>query len=309
MAARYYDPRFGRFTSTDPEQTTMSPYSYCLNNPVSLIDPTGHRAACAGGGYSINYARKDYDFLMYIRNHPWPQTPPTAYAFDVNDPITWLFAHLTGMEDIIMRRQLHWDLIQQAVLEKMVFEARKREEERRNEEAEALKKLWNDKISSVVTKEMLAADPLLEKLDLPIFLKLWFSMKNAITPEFISKTGSIPVGPFGLFTREISLGELFTRMLESYDIVYLASSTDWDQLGSFCYANPENSTSVVIALFEMNMLFQTGAWQNYAWEGLVHESMHLSYPRTFLGGNIETSGWFVSPSGYTEQFMKYNPFH
>ncbi len=44
MAARYYDPRFGRFTSPDPEPTTMSPYSYCLNNPVSLVDPTGHRS-------------------------------------------------------------------------------------------------------------------------------------------------------------------------------------------------------------------------------------------------------------------------
>ncbi len=50
----------------------MSPYSYCLNNPVSLIDPTGHRQGCAGGGYSINYARKDYNFMLYVKNSPAP---------------------------------------------------------------------------------------------------------------------------------------------------------------------------------------------------------------------------------------------
>ncbi|MBD3285949.1 hypothetical protein GF359_05665 [candidate division WOR-3 bacterium] len=48
MAARYYMPVIGRFLSCDPEHTTMSPYAYCANNPVSLIDPTGH--AYGGGG-------------------------------------------------------------------------------------------------------------------------------------------------------------------------------------------------------------------------------------------------------------------
>jgi len=41
---RFYDPQIGRFTTIDPlSQITNSvtPYHYCLNNPVSNNDPTG----------------------------------------------------------------------------------------------------------------------------------------------------------------------------------------------------------------------------------------------------------------------------
>ncbi|MDH6356078.1 RHS repeat-associated protein [Dysgonomonas sp. PH5-45] len=42
--ARQYDPAIGRFTSTDPHAEnyySTSPYTYCLNNPLRAIDPTG----------------------------------------------------------------------------------------------------------------------------------------------------------------------------------------------------------------------------------------------------------------------------
>jgi len=106
----------------------MSPYSYCLNNPLSFVDPTGHSAACTGGGYSLNYPRKNYDFLIYIRNHPGAQAPEWKTAFDINDPISYLFAHLTGMEDIMMRRQLHWDLVEKGRMERAEYEAKRRED-------------------------------------------------------------------------------------------------------------------------------------------------------------------------------------
>jgi RHS repeat-associated protein len=46
--ARYYDPAIGRFISVDPvianvyNPQVINPYSYCLNNPLRYIDPTGH---------------------------------------------------------------------------------------------------------------------------------------------------------------------------------------------------------------------------------------------------------------------------
>jgi RHS repeat-associated protein len=46
--ARYYDPKLARFTSADtivPEPLNpqaLNRYSYCINNPINLIDPSGH---------------------------------------------------------------------------------------------------------------------------------------------------------------------------------------------------------------------------------------------------------------------------
>jgi RHS repeat-associated protein len=69
--ARYYDATIGRFISADTviqslfKPQTLNRYSYCLNNPLKYIDPTGHDilgiiqndvwAAILGGflGYTI----------------------------------------------------------------------------------------------------------------------------------------------------------------------------------------------------------------------------------------------------------------
>jgi RHS repeat-associated protein len=42
--ARWYDPEIGRFTSEDSVADDPNLYSYCFNNPVNRIDPTGHFA-------------------------------------------------------------------------------------------------------------------------------------------------------------------------------------------------------------------------------------------------------------------------
>jgi RHS repeat-associated protein len=42
FSARYYDPAIGRFYSIDPiYRPATSPYVYCNNNPVNMVDPTG----------------------------------------------------------------------------------------------------------------------------------------------------------------------------------------------------------------------------------------------------------------------------
>ncbi|MDI6869724.1 MAG: RHS repeat-associated core domain-containing protein, partial [Coprothermobacterota bacterium] len=51
MRGRYYDPLMGRFLTQD--FGPGNPYSYCKNNPVSMVDPSGwmymYRAAVLGG--------------------------------------------------------------------------------------------------------------------------------------------------------------------------------------------------------------------------------------------------------------------
>ena len=41
LRARNYDPRIGRFTSQDPISDGLNWYTYCGNNPVRFVDPSG----------------------------------------------------------------------------------------------------------------------------------------------------------------------------------------------------------------------------------------------------------------------------
>lgn len=55
MNGRVYDPTLGRFLSVDPvfqaptNGQSLNPYSYVLNNPLSLTDPSGYTSACPTG--------------------------------------------------------------------------------------------------------------------------------------------------------------------------------------------------------------------------------------------------------------------
>lgn len=41
-AARFYDPDLGRFMQRDTVDDGPSPYVYVSNNPLVMVDPTGH---------------------------------------------------------------------------------------------------------------------------------------------------------------------------------------------------------------------------------------------------------------------------
>ena len=74
-AGKYYDSAYGRFTQQDGWQYTdandplsLNLYTYCWNNPVNMVDPSGHfisNLTCGLTGRLINGifgAAKGQDF-------------------------------------------------------------------------------------------------------------------------------------------------------------------------------------------------------------------------------------------------------
>ncbi len=57
--ARWYDPNTGRFTTEDPIRDGINWYSYCSNNPLRFVDPTGL--------YQVWGQSKDYGMTYGIR--------------------------------------------------------------------------------------------------------------------------------------------------------------------------------------------------------------------------------------------------
>ena len=54
--ARMYDPLIGRFMTTDAKEEkyyNISPYAYCLNNPMVIIDPTGDTVRYEGNAQAV----------------------------------------------------------------------------------------------------------------------------------------------------------------------------------------------------------------------------------------------------------------
>ncbi len=76
FGSRYYDTELGRWFAVDPALQLVSPYGYCMNNPVCCVDPDGEfaflvfAAAVIGGGTNLwsNWNKVDnlWDGLGYF---------------------------------------------------------------------------------------------------------------------------------------------------------------------------------------------------------------------------------------------------
>ena len=85
--ARYYDPVIGRFISADAivqaptNPQTLNRYSYCMNNPLIYIDPTGNYGEFYESDWSNwGYNRGDYD---------WLTLDFSSYEPSYSDPSSW----------------------------------------------------------------------------------------------------------------------------------------------------------------------------------------------------------------------------
>lgn len=85
MGARYFNPAVGRFITRDSYKGniyrpwTQNLYTYCHNNPVNFIDPTGHQEASNYEGYN-----PDNDKFNFVGT--WELIKPTGE--DVNAVVT-----------------------------------------------------------------------------------------------------------------------------------------------------------------------------------------------------------------------------
>ncbi len=74
FGARYYDPRIGRFITTDPSGMSDGPnvYLYCRNNPVNLMDAwglcvsLGQRTAFGPGNHLVIILQQSNDKVITI---------------------------------------------------------------------------------------------------------------------------------------------------------------------------------------------------------------------------------------------------
>jgi RHS repeat-associated protein len=79
--ARYYDPEIGRFISPDTiipnpaSPQSFNRYSYCMNNPLKYVDPSGHWGEVTEGGYTLDPRTGEVIFIYDLAEPYQPAWP------------------------------------------------------------------------------------------------------------------------------------------------------------------------------------------------------------------------------------------
>ena len=80
LRARYYSSECGRFVTEDPSKYGTNWYSYCDNNPVTMVDRTGLRPTTDGSAGSEQAALEDMNKNYHKQQHIVPHTTPPQPA-------------------------------------------------------------------------------------------------------------------------------------------------------------------------------------------------------------------------------------
>jgi hypothetical protein len=106
--ARMYSPVIGRFTTMDPlaeKYYSISPYAYCLNNPIRYIDVDGQ--APGDAFKTVKIAAKDwgkfYNGASIVRGKEFAST---IYAVEKNGKIYYMYSEAAiGTHDKVIRNK------------------------------------------------------------------------------------------------------------------------------------------------------------------------------------------------------------
>ncbi len=128
FGARYYNSTYSIWLSVDPmsdKYPSISPYAYCANNPVKLVDPNGDAVKIwYGNNKSITYTpgmkvKKRYDSfvkdaitgLNFLYDHPQGDNNRIAYLANEIDLVLTIYQQQEGVSSRYSgeKRELKWD--------------------------------------------------------------------------------------------------------------------------------------------------------------------------------------------------------
>jgi RHS repeat-associated protein len=105
--ARNYDPSIGRWMNTDPlaeKYPNISPYVYCVNNPINVIDPDGRDIIYVTSN-GVNYQYKNKNFYNVETGKAYD--PKAKGAEKTLGSLLKAYQTIENSNDDILKNQLH----------------------------------------------------------------------------------------------------------------------------------------------------------------------------------------------------------